>query len=409
MACGLMLLYKGFPLEKTGTEKRREYMNLNRETMKKLMLLIAFTILLLVGVQRLDAVFGALGFLWGIGFPFVLGGAIAFILNVPMTALEGWLFPQEKTAKSKLGRKLARPLSLVLAIVLVLGVISLVIFVVVPELGATVVSLGATVEAFLPKAQEWLEDIFSYNEQIVAWIDSLEMNWEKIMETAWNFFRSGAGSVLSSTMTVARTIISAVTNFFIGFVFACYVLLQKEKLGEQSRKLLRAVFPKKQVDYILHVCSLSHRTFSSFITGQCMEAVILGAMFFVAMSLLRFPYALLVGVLVAFTALIPIFGAFIGCVVGAFLILMVSPAQALGFIVLFQVLQQIEGNLIYPRVVGNSVGLPAIWVLVAVTVGGNLMGIVGMLIFIPMVSVLYTLLREWMYGRLEKKKLAKKL
>lgn len=409
MACGLMLLYKGFPLEKTGTEKRREYMNLNRETMKKLMLLIAFTILLLVGVQRLDAVFGALGFLWGIGFPFVLGGAIAFILNVPMTALEGWLFPQEKTAKSKLGRKLARPLSLVLAIVLVLGVISLVIFVVVPELGATVVSLGATVEAFLPKAQEWLEDIFSYNEQIVAWIDSLEMNWEKIMETAWNFFRSGAGSVLSSTMTVARTIISAVTNFFIGFVFACYVLLQKEKLGEQSRKLLRAVFPKKQVDYILHVCSLSHRTFSSFITGQCMEAVILGTMFFVAMSLLRFPYALLVGVLVAFTALIPIFGAFIGCVVGAFLILMVSPAQALGFIVLFQVLQQIEGNLIYPRVVGNSVGLPAIWVLVAVTVGGNLMGIVGMLIFIPMVSVLYTLLREWMYGRLEKKKLAKKL
>lgn len=404
MACGLMLLYKGFPLEKTGTEKRREYMNLNRETMKKLMLLIAFTILLLVGVQRLDAVFGALGFLWGIGFPFVLGGAIAFILNVPMTALEGWLFPQEKTAKSKLGRKLARPLSLVLAIVLVLGVISLVIFVVVPELGATVVSLGATVEAFLPKAQEWLEDIFSYNEQIVAWIDSLEMNWEKIMETAWNFFRSGAGSVLSSTMTVARTIISAVTNFFIGFVFACYVLLQKEKLGEQCRKLLTAVFPGKQVDYILHVCSLSHRTFSSFITGQCMEAVILGAMFFVAMNLLRFPYALLVGVLVAFTALIPIFGAFIGCVVGAFLILMVNPAQALGFIVLFQVLQQIEGNLIYPRVVGNSVGLPAIWVLAAVTVGGNLMGILGMLIFIPIVSVLYALLREWMYGRLEEKR-----
>lgn len=158
------------------------------------------------------------------------------------------------------------------------------------------------------------------------------------------------------------------------------------------------------MDYILHVCSLSHRTFSSFITGQCMEAVILGAMFFVAMNLLRFPYALLVGVLVAFTALIPIFGAFIGCVVGAFLILMVNPAQALGFIVLFQVLQQIEGNLIYPRVVGNSVGLPAIWVLVAVTVGGNLMGILGMLIFIPIVSVLYALLREWMYGRLEEKR-----
>lgn len=379
-------------------------MNLNRENMKKLMLLIAFTILLLVGVQRLDAVFGAVKFLWGITFPFALGGAIAFILNVPMTALERWLFPKERIGKSRLKQKLARPLSMILAILLVLGVISLVIFVVVPQLGTTVVGLGASVEAFLPKAQEWLEDIFQNNKQIVTWIESLEMNWEKAVETAWNFFRSGAGSVLSSTMTVAKTIISAVTNFFIGFVFACYVLLQKEKLGEQCRKLLRAVFPKKQVDYILHVCSLSHRTFSSFITGQCMEAVILGAMFFVAMSLLRFPYALLVGVLVAFTALIPIFGAFIGCVVGAFLILMVNPAQALGFIVLFQVLQQIEGNLIYPRVVGNSVGLPAIWVLVAVTVGGNLMGIVGMLIFIPMVSVLYTLLREWMYRRLEEKK-----
>ena len=378
-------------------------MNLNRETMKKLMLLIAFTILLLVGVQRLDAVFGALRFLWGIGFPFALGGAIAFILNVPMTALEHWLFPEEKMGKSKLKRKLARPLSMILAILLVIGVIALVIFVVLPELGTTVVGLGASVEAFLPKAQEWLEDIFQNNEQIVAWIEGLELNWEKAVETAWNFFRSGAGSVLSSTMTVAKTIISAVTNFFIGFVFACYVLLQKEKLGKQSRKLLRAIFPKKQVEYILHVCSLSHRTFSSFITGQCMEAVILGAMFFVAMSILRFPYALLVGVLVAFTALIPIFGAFIGCVVGAFLILMVSPAQALGFIVLFQVLQQIEGNLIYPRVVGNSVGLPAIWVLVAVTVGGNLMGVLGMLIFIPIVSVLYALLREWMYGRLEDK------
>lgn len=379
-------------------------MNLNRETMKKLMLLIAFTILLLVGVQRLDAVFGALRFLWGIGFPFALGGAIAFILNVPMTALENWLFPEKRTRKSSLQRKLARPLSMVLAILLVLGVISLVIFVVVPELGTTVVGLGASVEAFLPRAQEWLEEIFQNNDQVVTWIEGLEMNWEKAVETAWNFFRSGAGSVLSSTMTVAKTIISAVTNFFIGFVFACYVLLQKEKLGEQCRKLLKAVFPKKQVDYILHVCFLSHRTFSSFITGQCMEAVILGAMFFVAMNLLRFPYALLVGVLVAFTALIPIFGAFIGCVVGAFLILMVNPAQALGFIVLFQVLQQIEGNLIYPRVVGNSVGLPAIWVLAAVTVGGNLMGILGMLIFIPIVSVLYALLREWMYGRLEEKR-----
>ena len=148
---------------------------------------------------------------------------------------------------------------------------------------------------------------------------------------------------------------------------------------------------------------MSHRTFSSFITGQCLEAVILGVMFFVSMSLLKFPYALLVGILVAFTALIPVFGAFIGCVVGAFLILMVNPMQAIGFIALFLVLQQVEGNLIYPHVVGNSVGLPSIWVLAAVTVGGSLMGIMGMLVFIPLASVVYALIREWVYRRLEQR------
>ena len=155
----------------------------------------------------------------------------------------------------------------------------------------------------------------------------------------------------------------------------------------------------------MYVFSLSYRTFTNFITGQCLEAIILGTMFFVVMSVLNFPYALLVGILVAVTALIPIFGAFIGCAVGAFLILVVNPMKALAFIVLFLVLQQVEGNLIYPHVVGNSVGLPSIWVLVAVTVGGNLMGIAGMLVFIPIASVLYTLLREWVYRRLKEKNL----
>ena len=378
-------------------------MNLNWDNMKKLMLLITFTVLMLVGVQRLDVVLGAVGFLWNICWPFALGSAMAFVLNVPMTALEKRLFPKKDMPGHKLQGKLARPLSLVGALVLVCGVISLVIFVVVPELSATIATLGSTVEAFLPKAQVWLEDIFNNNPQITAWIESVELNWEKMIETGLAFFRSGAGNVLSSTVSVAKTIISAVTTFFIAFVFSCYILLQKEKLGSQAEKLLQAVLPSRQVEYILHVCALSHRTFSSFITGQCLEAVILGVMFFVSMSLLKFPYALLVGILVAFTALIPVFGAFIGCVVGAFLILMVNPMQAIGFIALFLVLQQVEGNLIYPHVVGNSVGLPSIWVLAAVTVGGSLMGIMGMLVFIPLASVVYALIREWVYRRMEQR------
>ena len=277
-------------------------MNLNWDNMKKLMLLITFTVLMLVGVQRLDVVLGAVGFLWNICWPFALGSAMAFVLNVPMTALEKRLFPKKDMPGHKLQGKLARPLSLVGALVLVCGVISLVIFVVVTELSATIATLGSTVEAFLPKAQVWLEDIFNNNPQITAWIESVELNWEKMIETGLAFFRSGAGNVLSSTVSVAKTIISAVTTFFIAFVFSCYILLQKEKLGSQAEKLLQAVLPSRQVEYILHVCALSHRTFSSFITGQCLEAVILGVMFFVSMSLLKFPYALLVGILVAFTA-----------------------------------------------------------------------------------------------------------
>ena len=166
-----------------------------------------------------------------------------------------------------------------------------------------------------------------------------------------------------------------------------------------------AMFPEKPVRYLAHVWNLTNRIFSSFITGQCIEAVILGSMFFVSMTILHFPYAMLVGVLISFTALIPLFGGIIGCWVAFFLILMISPVKAVLFLGLFLILQQIEGNLIYPHVVGGSVGLPSIWVLVAVTLGGSLMGIAGMLIFIPTVSVIYTLFREWVYARLEKKQL----
>ena len=191
--------------------------------------------------------------------------------------------------------------------------------------------------------------------------------------------------------------------FFIAFSFACYILFQKEKLHVQIRKVFFAFIPKQKAEAFLKICSLTYQTFANFLTGQCVEAVILGSMFVVTLSILKMPYALLIGTLIAFTALIPIFGAFIGCAVGCFLIFMISPKQAILFIIVFLILQQIEGNLIYPHVVGGSVGLPSIWVLAAVTIGGNLMGIVGMLIFIPLVSVLYTIFREFVYLCLKEK------
>ena len=210
--------------------------------------------------------------------------------------------------------------------------------------------------------------------------------------------------MLNSTIGIASSVVSGFTNLFIGLVFSVYVLAQKEKLAGQVKRVLSAFLPEKINNSVLYVCALLNKNFTNFITGQCLEAVILGTMFVIAMTIFRMPYAVMIGVLIAFTALIPIVGAFIGCVVGAFLILLVNPWKALAFIVLFLVLQQIEGNLIYPRVVGSSVGLPAMWVLVAVTIGGSLFGIMGMLVFIPLISTVYALLRECVNRRNEKKR-----
>lgn len=370
-------------------------MDLNKKNMKNLMVLIVFAVLVLVGVQRIENLAAGFVFLMRIVFPFILGGAMAFILNIPMHFLEGRLFAKAKK------KKLVRPVSLVLSILFVVAILQIVLVVVIPEIAATFASISKNIEAFLPKLEQWLTEAFPDSEQLEMWIDSLEFNWDKILQGAVNFLKNGAGNVLSSTVTVAKTVINSLMNFFVGFVFACYILLQKEKLSVQVKKVLYAFLPRHAVEKTLQVAALSYKTFSNFVTGQCLEAVILGTMFFVSMSVLRFPYALLVGVLIAFTALIPIFGAFIGCVLGTFLILVSNPVQAIGFVILFFVLQQVEGNLIYPHVVGGSVGLPSIWVLVAVTVGGSLMGVVGMLIFIPLSSVLYALFKGWVHKRLE--------
>lgn len=370
-------------------------MDLNKKNMKNLMILIVFAVLVLVGVQRIENLAAGFIFLCRIVFPFILGGAMAFILNIPLHFLENKLFTKVKK------KKFVRLLSLVLSILFVLAILQIVLVVVIPEIATTFASISKNIEAFLPKLEQWITDAFPDGEQIGLWIDSLEFNWDKIIQSAVNFLKNGAGNVLSSTVSVAKTVINSLMNFFVGFVFACYILLQKEKLSVQVKKVLYAFLPRHAVEKTLQVAALSYKTFSNFVTGQCLEAVILGTMFFVSMSVLRFPYALLVGVLIAFTALIPIFGAFIGCVLGTFLILVSNPVQAIGFVILFFVLQQVEGNLIYPHVVGGSVGLPSIWVLVAVTVGGSLMGVVGMLVFIPLSSVLYALFKGWVHKRLE--------
>ena len=381
-------------------------MNFNKENMRHLRELIVITIVLLIALWNYTIVLDMIGFAGNILFPFLVGGAIAFVLNVPMSFAERNIFKNKSTLKNKKLQRMARPLSLTLTIVFVLGIVAVVMFVVVPQLGHTFASLGRNISRFIPKAITWLEMQFEDNKEILALIGDMNMSWDKMLDGMIGFFKNGVGNVFDSTISVATSIVGSVTTSFIAFVFACYILLQKEKLHVQIKKVLFAYLPEKRVMSILDICSLTYKTFSNFLTGQCVEALILGSMFFVVMGIIRLPYALLVGVLIAFTALIPIFGAFIGCAVGAFLILMVDPWKAVVFVILFLVLQQIEGNLIYPKVVGNSVGLPSIWVLAAVSIGGSLMGVVGMLIFIPLVSVVYTIFRGDVYRRLEKKQIS---
>ncbi len=380
-------------------------MNISDEAVKKIRGLIIFAAIIIACFWKYDVVISVLAFIFHVIFPFVLGGAIAFVLNVPMNFIQRHLFPEDKIEKRKVIKKLARPLSMLIVLFCVIGIIVLVMFVLIPQLGNTFANLGNSIQAFIPKIQKWAETLFHDNKEIMNWVNHLEFDWNKIMNAGINFLKNGAGSVLDSTIMAAKSIVSGIATFFIAFVFAIYILLQKEKLSIQAKKVLFAFVRKGRAEATLEVLSLTYNTFSSFLTGQCVEAIILGCMFVITMSILRLPYALLVGIVIAFTALIPIFGAFIGCIVGAFLIFMVDPIKALIFIILFLILQQIEGNLIYPHVVGSSVGLPSIWVLAAVSIGGSLMGVVGMLIFIPIVSVVYALFREVVYLKLKQRKI----
>ena len=376
-------------------------MDLSKLSMKKIRELIIFTVLLVVALWKFEVVIDVLKTIWGIIFPFVLGGAIAFVINVPMSFLEKKIFGKIKEG-NKAGEKLARPISLLLTIILAVGVIILVMFGVIPQLTRTIASLMMSIANFIPQMQDWIREFSHNNQDIMKLVNQVQFNPDQAIKWGISILGSGAGNMMNTTMSAVGSIVSGFATFFIAFSFACYILFQKEKLYIQIRKIFFAFIPRKKAEAFLKICSLTYRTFANFLAGQCLEAVILGSMFVITLSILKMPYALLIGTLIAFTALIPIFGAFIGCALGCFLIFMVSPKQAVLFIIVFLILQQIEGNLIYPHVVGGSVGLPSIWVLAAVTIGGNLMGIVGMLVFIPIVSVIYTIFREFVYMRLKK-------
>lgn len=369
-------------------------MGFSKEKFRQIVLLMVIAAALVLVIIYSHQIFGALGVAVSIIMPFVAGGAIAFVLNIPMKQIENKLLGKWN---NKYSEKLKRPVSIVLTLLFVVLLITILIATVVPQVGKAVADVAKQIPMFADRIMAIVSDLQQQYPEIGRQSDilsQLEQNWDAIVNGVFSFMKNGFGDMLNSTIGIASGIVSRVASGFIAFIFSIYILAQKEKLGNQVNRIFKAFLPARVNEKIQRVCTLLSRNFTNFITGQCLEACILGSMFVVSMFIFRMPYAVMIGVLIAFTALIPIVGAFIGCVVGAFLILLVSPIKALGFVILFLVLQQIEGNLIYPRVVGSSVGLPAIWVLAAVTIGGSMFGIIGMLAFIPLVSTLYMLLRD---------------
>ena len=375
-------------------------MHIDKKLMHRVFFLIAGSILfawLVLDTDRATMLFQKF---WRLVSPFVLGAGIAFVFNVPMRAIENQLEGIHKTG-------VRRTLSIVLTIASIALVIMFVVELLVPQIGATIDALSAKIPAFVDRTANSLMIWLDENPELQAWIyettNMESIDWQSLVKNALSFVGNRISSWMGGAVNVIGNVTSGIVKLVIGIVFALYCLSRKEILARQGRRILYSILPEHTSDEIIRVLRLTNSTFSSFISGQALEAVILGCLFAVAMALFKMPYIPLVSVTIAVTALIPVVGAFVGCIVGAFFILVDDPLLALTFVAMFLVIQQLENNLIYPRVVGTSIGLPGMWVLVAVTIGGDLMGVGGMLLMIPLASVLYTLAREFTNRRLEER------
>lgn len=372
-------------------------MKIDKSVLKKLFVLAAGCILfawLVLDTARATTMFRTV---WGLFSPFVVGAGIAFVFNVPMRAIERQLADIRKAG-------FRRVLSIVLTILCLVLIIMFVFELLIPQIRLTVESLSQTIPVFVEGLAAKLVVMLQDHPEMRAWIQetlNLEsLDWSSILTEALGFISNQMSTVMGGAVSVIGSVTGAIINTVVSIAFAIYCLARKEILARQGRRLLYSLVSEKHADEVIRVLRLTNSTFSNFISGQCLEACILGCLFAVVMAIFKMPYISLVSVVIAVTALIPVVGAFVGCILGAFFILVNNPIQALTFVIMFLIIQQLENNLIYPRVVGTSIGLPGMWVLVAVTVGGDLMGVGGMLLMIPLTSVIYALLREFTEKRL---------
>lgn len=380
-------------------------MDLKNFSIPRVLLLIFVVALIIYGVFNMETIGGFIGWLVNLVRPFLIGVVIAFILNVPLRFFERRVFCRIQHPRFK---KIERGVSVLLAIVLVWAIIGLIVSVILPQLASSVSLFASSIPSYFEYLTNFLAMFEKYSPAVAQLSDQLQnlspSTLEAYLTTQLNSqiseLTSMVSSAVMSTVTFVVTLASGVVEMVVAFIFSIYILFNKEKLAVQARKICFAFLSKRAAVYLVHAAQVSFAKFYHFIIGQLTEAVILGTLCTIGMVVLRLPYAPMVGVLTGFCALIPIFGAFIGGAVGALLILTVSPIKALTFLIFLVILQQLEGHIIYPKVVGGSVGLPAMWTLFAITVGGSLYGLVGMLLSVPLFAALYYLFSEIVYARL---------
>lgn len=382
-------------------------MELDKANTKKILLIITFALVLFWGLDNLSLVVGFLSKIVAVITPFVMGLCFAFAINVLLRPIEKqWDKILSKAKRKKpIVYKLKRPICLIISTIIIVSVIFILLFMIVPETRRTIIYITDGFPQFMIMLDEWWDSVVGFFSGYGVELPQFGNNFNELTDIIKNFLSTSGTAFLGKTAEITTSIFSGVFNVVLGFVFSFYVLYQKENLSHQLKKTLLAFSSEKRLNGILEVTTLANKTFSSFVTGQLTEAIIIGVLCFIGMKIFSMPYAMMISSLVGFTALIPVFGAFIGTAFGALFILMVDPMKALWFIVFIVVLQQIEGNIIYPRVVGKSVGLPGIWVLAAVTVGGGLFGVLGILLSVPVCSVLYCLIKQSINKRLNRKKL----
>lgn len=373
-------------------------MHVDRKTLRQVFLGVAACIILYWLLHETERVKSVWNFIITLISPFLVGSALAFVLNVPLRGIERWFgFVKNKPTR--------RSISIVLTFAFVGLVIYFVFRLLLPQLIETVQNLVFQLPVFLNNVVDWVKDFLAKRPEIMKWVQSNtnmeDIDWSGLVEKAVSVAGDGATAFITGVFAMIGAMFTGIFNAVISLVFAIYCLARKEILARQFRRMAYSFLPERFCDKTIRILRLTNSTFSNFISGQCVEACILGSLFAIAMSIFRMPYIPLISVLIAVTALVPIVGAFVGCVLGAFFILVNDPIQAIWFVVMFLALQQFENNVIYPKVVGKSVGLPGMWVLLAVTVGGELMGVAGMLLMIPVTSVLYSLLREITAKRLD--------